>query len=124
MAWRVSASRSADLDFWQPLQPKLGWRVSASGLRTLTLSWDIDQRLVGWRVFVPAGLQTLTIGNSFNQSLDGVSLPAGLQTLTFGNPFNQSLDGVSLPAGLQTLTFGKRLNQSLDGVSLPAVCGP
>ena len=44
-------------------------------------------------------------------SLDGVFdrtlevLPAGLQTLTFGELFNQSLDKTDLPAGLQTLKF-------------------
>ena len=39
----------------------------------------------------PAGLQSLTFGQSFNQSLDNVTWPAGLQSLTFGHGFNQSL---------------------------------
>eukprot|EP00435_Cladocopium_sp_Y103_P057833 s56_g20.t1 len=89
---------SAYLDFRPMLQPKLGWRVSASSLQTLTLGSDFNQRLDG--ATLPAGLQTLTLGSDFNP---------------FTGRFNRSLDGVSLPAGLQTLTLGWDFNQSLDG---------
>ncbi|CAE7567303.1 unnamed protein product [Symbiodinium natans] len=71
-------------------------------------------------VDLPSGLQTLTFGEMFNQSLDQVQLPSSLQTLTFGEDFNQSLENVQLPIGLQTLTFGKMFNQSLDQVQLPS----
>ena len=44
-----------------------------------------------------------------------------IASLTFGNEFNQSLEGVTLPSSLQTLTFGKEFNQSLEGVTLPSI---
>ena len=34
------------------------------------------------------------------------ALPSGLQSLTFGSGFNQSMEKVTLPNGLQNLTFG------------------
>ena len=61
-------------------------------------------------------VQTLTFGDAFNQSLDGVTLPSGLQTLTFGMWFNKSLKQVMLPSGLQRLTFGAAFDQRLGGV--------
>ena len=82
----------------------------------LSLDGDFDRTLE----VLPAGLQTLTFGYSFNQSLDKTALPACLQTLTFGLQFNQSLDKTALPAGLQTLTLGLCFNQSLDKTALPA----
>ena len=97
-------------------------------LRTLTFECfevDFNQRLhrdnlnllnVRW----PAGLQRLTFGLEFNQSLDTVTWPAGLQILTFGGMFNQSLDKVTWPAGLQSLKFGMNFDQSLDNVRWPA----
>ena len=71
-------------------------------------------------VTLPAGLQSLTFGYQFNRSLDNVTWPAGLQSLTFGYHFNQSLDNVTWPAGLQSLTFGGNFNRSLDNVTWPA----
>ena len=47
------------------------------------------------------------------------SLPSGLQTITFGWEFNQSLKNVKLPSGMQTFTFGCEFNQSLENVTLP-----
>jgi hypothetical protein len=49
-----------------------------------------------------------------------VTLPSSLQTLTFGNDFDQSLEGVTLPSSLQTLTFGDLSDQRLEGVTLPS----
>ena len=67
----------------------------------------------------PAGLQSLSFGYRFNQSLDRVAWPAGLQRLTFGYEFNQSLDNVTWPASLQILTLGHCFEQSLDNVVWP-----
>ena len=80
---------------------------------------------LNWGITLPASLtlpnrlQSLTFGDNFNQSLDGVTLPKGLQNLTFGRNFNQSLEGVTWPSSLQSLTFGVFFDQSLDGVTLP-----
>ena len=54
----------------------------------------------------PAGLQSLTFGEHFNQILDNTTWPAGLQSLIFAGNFNQSLNNVAWPTGLQSLTFG------------------
>ena len=40
--------------------------------------------------------------------MDSCTLPTGLQSLSFGRGFNQSLDNDSLPAGLQSFTFDAR----------------
>ena len=53
-------------------------------------------------------------------SLDNVTLPAGLQSLTFGQSFNQSMENVMLPAGLQVLDFGHYFDHSLESVTLPS----
>ena len=52
-----------------------------------------------------SGLQSLTFGGSFNQSMDNVTLPSGLQSLTFGRAFIESMDNVAMPSGLQILTL-------------------
>ena len=69
----------------------------------------------------PAGLQNLTFGALFNQSLDKVTWPEGLQSLTFGVFFDQSLDNVTWPGGLQSLSCVSRKGRSLaeSGVVLP-----
>ena len=84
----------------------------------LSLNGNFDRTLE----VLPAGLQTLTFGYSFNQSLDKTALPAGLQTLTFGYCFNQSLDKTALPAGLQTLAFCSNFKRSLDIGTAPSRC--
>ena len=48
---------------------------------------------------VPSGLQNLTFGREFNQSMDHTALPSGFEKLTFGRKFNQSLDNTALPSG-------------------------
>ena len=45
---------------------------------------------------------------------DNIGLPAGLQSLTFSDTFNQSMEKVSLPAGLQSLTFGKDFYENME----------
>ena len=100
-------------------------------LRTLLFAHDFNQEIHDVRlpalrdVTLPEGLQNLTFGDNFDQSLDNVRWPAGLQSLNFGQRFNQSLDYVTWPPGLQTLTFCDRsndcgeFNQSLDNVKWP-----
>ena len=53
---------------------------------------------------LPVGLESLTLGQSFNQSLEKVRWPSQLITLTCGNEFNQTLTQVTLP-NLQNLTL-------------------
>ena len=95
-----------------------------------SLNWGIT---LPASLTLPNSLKSLTFGDNFNQSLDGMTLPNSLQNLTFdgttlpnslqnlifGHAFNLSLDGVTLPKSLQNLTFGRNFNQSLDGVTLP-----
>ena len=88
-----------------------------SGLQTLTFGRDFNQSIV--KMTPPSGLQTLKFGAAFNQSLEKVTLPSGLQTLTFGDYFNKSLEKVTLPIGLLNLTFDYCFNQSMKNVSLP-----
>ena len=45
---------------------------------------------------------------------EAVHLPEGLQNLTFGSRFDQSLDDVKLPELLNELTFGHCFNQPMD----------
>ena len=86
----------------------------------LTLHSQWSEKVQKGKVTLPSGLQTLTFGYAYNQSLEKVTLPSGLQTLTFGYAYNQSLEKVTLPSGLQTLTFGRCYNQSLEKVTLPS----
>ena len=72
------------------------------------------------RVTLPSSLQSLSFGNYFNQSLERVTLPSSLQSLSFGEKFNQSLGRVTLPSSLQSLSFGDYFNQSLERVTLPS----
>ena len=66
----------------------------------------------GLRLTVPgSGLQHLTFGFEFNQSLVNVALPSSLRSLTFGFHFKQSLEDVALPSSLQSLTFVVMIRQ-------------
>ena len=87
------------------------------GLQSLTLGREFNQSL---DVKLPDSLQSLTFGDSFNQRLDQVALPKNLQSLTFGACFSQSLDQITLPCSLESCTFGKRLEESLHQVTLPS----
>ena len=53
-------------------------------------------------------VEILTLHSQWSEKVQKgkVTLPSGLQTLTFGYAYNQSLEKVTLPSGLQTLTFG------------------
>ena len=65
-------------------------------------------------------LQSLILGDDFNQGMDNVTLSSGLQSVTFDRDFNQSMYNVTLPSGLQSLTFSSSFNQSMDNVTLPS----
>ena len=85
---------------------------------SLTFGNNFNQSLEG--IQLPSTLQTLRFGYKFNQNLEGIQLPSSLQTLTFGYSFSRSLEGIQLPSTLQTLTFGYGFNQSLKGIQLPS----
>eukprot|EP00913_Durusdinium_trenchii_P019371 g18211.t1 len=74
-------------------------------------------------VILPSGLETLTFGVSFNQSLVQVKLPIALRVLHFGDEYNQrDLDGV-LPPSLRRLVVNEHYNEavalkSISGLSL------
>ena len=68
---------------------------------------------------LPSGLQKLSLGDFFDQSLERVKLPATLQSLSFGSDFNRSLRGVHLPRSLKSLNFGIHFNQAIEDVELP-----
>ena len=85
-------------------------------LQSLTLGGDFNESL---GTNLPHGLLSLTLGDRYDMSLEGVTLPSALQHLTFGEQFNQTLEPISLPETLVTLTFGREFNQSLDQVRLP-----
>ena len=87
--------------------------------------WDSIQTLTLDKlplVSLPSALQSLTFGDSFNQSLDNVTLPGALQSLTFGWEFNQRLGNVTLPSALQSLTFTSHHHPRLENVNLPSGC--
>eukprot|EP00435_Cladocopium_sp_Y103_P046332 s2372_g13.t1 len=86
-------------------------------LESLTFGESFNQSLE--RVILPSTLQSLTFGSCFNQSLERVILPSSLESLTFGSSFNCSLEGVTLPSSLRYLTFGDNFNWSLHCVNLP-----
>ncbi|CAJ1436076.1 unnamed protein product [Effrenium voratum] len=61
---------------------------------------------------LPSSLKSLTMGLSFNSSLEGVAFSGTLQNLSVGASFKKSLEGVSLPSSLQSLAFGFRFSAS------------
>ena len=79
---RDMASRPSKFDFWSRIQSEPGQRDMASR----TSKFDF------WR-------------HAFNQSLDNVTWPAGLQRLTFGGYFNQSLDQRDMASKPSKLDF-------------------
>ena len=62
----------------------------------------------------------LSLDDDFDRTLE--VLPAGLQTLTFGDHFNQSLDKTALPAGLHLLIVCSNFKRSLDIGTAPSRC--
>ena len=87
-------------------------------LQSLILGDGFNQSM--HNVTLPSGLQGLTFGVAFNQSMDNVALPNGLQSLTFGDDFSQSMHHLALPSSLQGLTFGDGFNRSMHNVILPS----
>ena len=94
---------------------KYHWNMT--GLESITLGADFNQSLDG--VQLPHSLVSLTFGRDFNQCLDNTFLPLNLRSLTFGHSFDRSMERVSLPSSLQSLTFGHNFNQTLEHVNLP-----
>ncbi|CAK9096228.1 unnamed protein product [Durusdinium trenchii] len=86
-------------------------------LKSLTFGPEISRDLQDTQL--PETLEHLTLGQSFDESLEGVDWPKKLKSLRFGHKFNQSLLETTLPEELQELSFGHCFNQSLEGVTLP-----
>ena len=88
---------------------------------TMSLTWHSTQEVNhSIQLGSNCSLQSLTFGEEFNHSLEGIQLPSSLQSLTLGKDFNQSLEGIQLPSSLHSLTFGDGFNQSLQGIQLPS----
>ena len=100
-------------------ESRLGLLHLPKSLISLTFGDNFNESLEG--VTLPNNLESLTfgLGSHFNQSLERVTLPDSLQNLTFGSKFKRSLEYVTLPHSLQNLTFGSNFNQSLEDVILP-----
>ena len=62
-------------------------------------------------VALPDGLQSLTFGDGFDQSVGNGAVPSCLQSLAFGGCFDQSMDNVSLPTALRNVTFGNNVGK-------------
>ena len=62
----------------------------------------------------------LSLKGNFDRTLE--VLPAGLQTLALGPSFNQSLDKTALPAGLLGLAVCSNLKRGLDIGTAPSRC--
>ena len=90
-----------------------------ASLTALTLGDSFDRSLQGAFEVPGCSLLSLSMGSRFNQSLEDVVLPETLQHLVFGDNFDQSLELVRLPKNLRSLTFGRFFNQSLDRVAFP-----
>jgi hypothetical protein len=86
----------AELDFWGQPQPEPAERSAAQRLAEPDSGVNFIQSLQN--ALMPSGLQNLTFGFNFNQSL------RGLQSLTFGVNLNQNLQNAQLHSGLQSLT--------------------
>ena len=50
-------------------------------------------------------LQSMTLGEDFSESLDGMTLPSGFRSLIFGYRFDHSLENVTLPDSLEDLAL-------------------
>ncbi|CAM9276081.1 unnamed protein product [Ectocarpus sp. 4 AP-2014] len=67
---------------------------------------------------LPASLESLWLGNSFCQTLEGVNWPSGLVTLGLGSSFTGFNEGVSWPPNLQNLY----LVNEMDWLEYPKSC--
>ncbi|EFA86163.1 hypothetical protein PPL_00725 [Heterostelium album PN500] len=70
-------------------------------------------------VELPTTLQSINLGNSFNQHIKPNTLPRGLKSVVFGNNYNQPLEVEILPASVTSIKFGKEFNQLLPVGVLP-----
>jgi hypothetical protein len=59
-------------------------------------------------------LENLTLGNKFNQSLNGTCLSNTIYKIKFGSEFNQPIISVKWPTSLGIIIFGRNFNQSID----------
>lgn len=70
--------------------------------------------------FIERGIKTVTFGDHFNESIEGVEFPEGVRTIIFGDSFNSSIEGVLWPSSLRTVIFGDHFNQSVEEVRWPS----
>jgi len=90
--------------------------VLPDGLETLVIGDDYEQEIV--RGVLPRGLQTLVIGEGFDYPVDPGVLPPNLKYLEFGLHFAQPLVDGALPEGLETLFFdGMHMTDSRNKVN-------
>ena len=68
----------------------------------------------------PDGLEDITFGTHFNQTIAAVKWPPGLLRVTFGDRFNKPVASAAWPASLTHLTFGRGFDQPLQGPRLTA----
>ncbi len=92
--------------------------ILPDSLESLSLGEIFDQPVDFFQL--PPNLIELNMGLSFDQPVYHLKLPAGLKKLALGFSFNQSVDHLQLPDGLQILELGAEFNQSLDRLKLPA----
>ena len=64
----------------------------------------------------PENLQSLTICNVFNQSLEHVTWPSSLHSLALEG----RMPKVAVPSSLQSLTFGHMFGSNIEEVALPS----
>ncbi|EGG19837.1 hypothetical protein DFA_06939 [Cavenderia fasciculata] len=92
-------------------------RSIPSSLQSLALGDGFNQPLsIG---VLPSSLKSLILGDKYNQPLSVGVLPPSLTSLKFGWEYNQRLPAGVLPSTLQSLVFGDRYNQPLSVGVLP-----
>lgn len=93
-----------------------------AGLKRLRIDLDFHQPIRDVMPLLPATLEEVAFGNTFNQPLGGVEWPDGLKKVAFGASFNKPIedDSVRFPPHLEELEFGFRFNQQIAHVAWPA----
>ena len=71
----------------------------------------------------PDGLEEITFGTHFNQTVAAVKWPPGLLRVTFGDRFNKPVVSAAWPPSLTHLTFGRGFDQPLQGPQLATSSG-
>jgi len=79
---------------------------SVTSIRVEVWAFDRSTFPVQMLHFPPA-LESLTLGNLYNQPVKDLVLPKTLVHLRFGRYFNQPVDELELPASVRTLMFGR-----------------